>query len=65
MKEKKFLEEDLAKDNIKVEWVFSQGSNKSLEYLNIFLFAVFGKLTDLVVETGGSRFLRWSQPSHA
>lgn len=34
LKEKKFLEEDLAKDNIKVEWVFSQGSNKSLEYLN-------------------------------
>ncbi|XHR30462.1 MAG: aliphatic sulfonate ABC transporter substrate-binding protein [Chthoniobacteraceae bacterium] len=34
LKEKKFLEDDLAKDNIKVEWVFSQGSNKSLEYLN-------------------------------
>jgi sulfonate transport system substrate-binding protein len=34
LKEKGYLEEDLAKDGIKVEWVFSQGSNKSLEYLN-------------------------------
>lgn len=34
LKEKKFLEEDLDKDGIKVDWVFSQGSNKSLEYLN-------------------------------
>jgi sulfonate transport system substrate-binding protein len=34
LKEKGYLEEDLAKDGIKVEWIFSQGSNKSLEYLN-------------------------------
>jgi sulfonate transport system substrate-binding protein len=34
LKEKKYLETDLAKDGTKVEWVFSQGSNKSLEYLN-------------------------------
>ncbi|MBT1070513.1 aliphatic sulfonate ABC transporter substrate-binding protein [Geobacter chapellei] len=34
LKEKKFLEEDLAKDNIKVEWIHSLGSNKSLELLN-------------------------------
>ncbi len=34
LKEKGYLEEDLAKDGIKVEWVFSQGSNKALEYLN-------------------------------
>lgn len=34
LKEKKWLEEDLAKDEVTVEWVFSQGSNKSLEYLN-------------------------------
>ena len=32
---------------------------------SILLFAVFGKLTDLAVELAGSRFLRWSQPSHA
>lgn len=32
---------------------------------SILLFAVFGKLTDLAVEIAGSRFLRWSQPSHA
>src|SRR5208282_235274 len=34
LKEKKFLEDDLSKEGIKVEWVFSQGSNQSLEYLN-------------------------------
>ena len=34
LKEKKFLEEDLSKDGTKIDWVFSQGSNKSLEYLN-------------------------------
>jgi sulfonate transport system substrate-binding protein len=34
LKEKKFLEEDLAKDNVKVEWIHSLGSNKSLELLN-------------------------------
>jgi sulfonate transport system substrate-binding protein len=34
LKEKTFLEDDLSKDGIHVEWVFSQGSNKSLEYLN-------------------------------
>lgn len=28
-----FLEEDLAKDNVKVTWIFSLGSNKSMEYL--------------------------------
>jgi sulfonate transport system substrate-binding protein len=34
LKEKKFLEEELAKDNVKVEWIHSLGSNKSLELLN-------------------------------
>jgi sulfonate transport system substrate-binding protein len=34
LKEEKFLEDDLASDKATVEWVFSQGSNKSLEYLN-------------------------------
>jgi len=34
LKEKGYLEQDLAKDGIKVVRVFSQGSNKSLEYLN-------------------------------
>ena len=34
LKEKGWLEEDLAKENIKVEWVLSQGSNKALEFLN-------------------------------
>ncbi|HEY3307931.1 MAG TPA: aliphatic sulfonate ABC transporter substrate-binding protein [Desulfuromonadaceae bacterium] len=34
LKEKKFLEEELAKENIKVEWIHSLGSNKSLELLN-------------------------------
>ncbi len=34
LKEKGLLEEDLAKDQVKVEWVLSQGSNKALEFLN-------------------------------
>jgi sulfonate transport system substrate-binding protein len=34
LKEKKFLEDDLAKDNVKVEWNLSLGSNKALELLN-------------------------------
>lgn len=34
LKEKKFLEEELANDNVKVEWIHSLGSNKSLELLN-------------------------------
>lgn len=34
LKDKGWLEEDLAKDQIKVEWVLSQGSNKALEFLN-------------------------------
>ncbi|WP_227501484.1 aliphatic sulfonate ABC transporter substrate-binding protein [Synechocystis sp. PCC 7509] len=34
LKEKGWLEQDLAKDNIKVEWVQSLGSNKALELLN-------------------------------
>jgi sulfonate transport system substrate-binding protein len=34
LKEKHFLEDDLAKDGVKVEWVHSLGSNKSLEMLN-------------------------------
>lgn len=34
LKDKGFLEEDFAKDGIKVKWVLSQGSNKALEYLN-------------------------------
>jgi sulfonate transport system substrate-binding protein len=34
LKEKGFLEEDLARDGIKVEWVKSLGSNKSLELLS-------------------------------
>ncbi|WP_088888858.1 aliphatic sulfonate ABC transporter substrate-binding protein [Leptolyngbya ohadii] len=34
LKEKGWLEEDLAKDNVKVEWTQSVGSNKALEFLN-------------------------------
>lgn len=34
LKEKKFLEEELGKENIKVEWNLSLGSNKALELLN-------------------------------
>ena len=34
LKEKGWLEQDLAKDKIKVEWVQSLGSNKALELLN-------------------------------
>ena len=34
LKQQGWLEKDLAKDNIKVEWVLSQGSNKALEFLN-------------------------------
>lgn len=34
LKEKGYLESELSKDGIKVEWVLSQGSNKALEYLN-------------------------------
>lgn len=34
LKDKKFLEEDLAKDGISVRWVQSAGSNKALEFLN-------------------------------
>ncbi|MEP0914644.1 aliphatic sulfonate ABC transporter substrate-binding protein [Leptolyngbya sp. GB1-A1] len=34
LKEKGWLEEELAKDNVKVEWTQSVGSNKALEFLN-------------------------------
>lgn len=34
LKEKGWLEEDLTKDNVKVEWIQSAGSNKALEFLN-------------------------------
>jgi sulfonate transport system substrate-binding protein len=34
LKEKRWLEEDLARDNISVEWTLSQGSNRALELLN-------------------------------
>ncbi|AMJ67238.1 aliphatic sulfonate ABC transporter substrate-binding protein [Hymenobacter sp. PAMC 26628] len=34
LKRQGWLEKDLAKQNIKVEWVLSQGSNKALEFLN-------------------------------
>jgi len=34
LKEKHFLEDDLAKDAVPVEWTQSQGSNKALELLN-------------------------------
>jgi len=34
LKDKGWLEQDLAKDGIKVRWVLSLGSNKALEYLN-------------------------------
>jgi sulfonate transport system substrate-binding protein len=34
LKERRYLEEDLGKDGIKVEWVQSLGSNKALELLN-------------------------------
>lgn len=34
LREQGFLEKRLAEQNIEVRWVFSQGSNRSLEYLN-------------------------------
>lgn len=34
LKDKGWLEQDLAKDGVKIEWVLSQGSNKALEFLN-------------------------------
>ncbi len=34
LKEKHFLEDDLARDGVSVEWTLSQGSNKALELLN-------------------------------
>jgi len=34
LKEKRFLEDDLARDGVAVEWTQSQGSNKALELLN-------------------------------
>lgn len=34
LKEQGILEKQLAADGIRVKWVFSQGSNRSLEYLN-------------------------------
>jgi len=34
LKEKGWLEQELAKNGIKVRWVLSQGSNKALEFLN-------------------------------
>ncbi|WP_375416963.1 aliphatic sulfonate ABC transporter substrate-binding protein [uncultured Hymenobacter sp.] len=34
LKQQGWLEKDLAQQNIKVEWVLSQGSNKALEFLN-------------------------------
>ena len=34
LKDKKFLEQDLARDGISVEWTQSMGSNKALELLN-------------------------------
>lgn len=34
LKEKRFLEQELAKDGIAVRWVQSAGSNKALEFLN-------------------------------
>jgi len=34
LKDKHFLEDDLAADGVAVEWTLSQGSNKSLELLN-------------------------------
>lgn len=34
LKDKGWLEQELAKDGIKVRWVQSQGSNKALEFLN-------------------------------
>ncbi len=34
LKEKGWLEEDLGRDGIKVDWTLSQGSNRALEFLN-------------------------------
>lgn len=34
LKDKGWLEEDIKKDGVNVEWVLSQGSNKALEFLN-------------------------------
>ena len=33
LRQQGYLEEDLKKDGIRVRWVFSQGSNKSMEFL--------------------------------
>ena len=50
LKEKKFLEEDLGKENIKVEWNQSLGSNKALELLN-------SKSTDFGSTAGASALI--------
>jgi hypothetical protein len=34
LKAKGWVEQDLAKDGIKVDWTLSQGSNRALEFLN-------------------------------
>ncbi|HET6450127.1 MAG TPA: aliphatic sulfonate ABC transporter substrate-binding protein [Spirochaetia bacterium] len=34
LKDKGWLEQDLAKDGVKVDWTLSQGSNRALEFLN-------------------------------
>ncbi|MBF0478866.1 MAG: aliphatic sulfonate ABC transporter substrate-binding protein [Candidatus Omnitrophica bacterium] len=50
LKEKGFLEEDLSRDGIKVEWVLSQGSNKALEALN-------SKTVDFASAAGAAAFI--------
>jgi len=34
LKDKGWLEQDMARDGVKVDWVLSQGSNRALEFLN-------------------------------
>ncbi len=50
LKEKAYLEEDLGRSGIKVEWVLSQGSNKALESLN-------SKTADFASTAGAAAFI--------
>ncbi|HEX4201196.1 MAG TPA: hypothetical protein VHY59_06735, partial [Chthoniobacterales bacterium] len=50
LKDKKWLEDDLASSGIKVEWVQSLGSNKALEFLR-------GKSVDFGSTAGAAAFI--------
>jgi sulfonate transport system substrate-binding protein len=55
LKQQGWLEKDLAKQHIKVEWVLSQGSNKALEFLN-------GKSIDFGSTAGAAALIGQWQP---